>query len=83
MFEEFLFLPGVLIGLLLTWLIIKFTPNPEKKTELFAVQPSGIWQEPHQDDYFPEEAICTHKKSSVDDLVLLMIKELESLGSRF
>lgn len=83
MFEEFLFLPGVLIGLLVTWFIIKFTPNQRKNTELFAVQPSGIWQEPHPDDYFPEEAIYTHKKSSVNDLVLLMIKELERLGSRF
>ena len=54
-------------------------PIPRKKTELFAVQPCAIHKEPDADDWFAEETICTNKKSTVDELLLLMIKELEKL----
>jgi hypothetical protein len=83
MFEHSIFVPGVLLGLLLAYLITRFVVNSGKNNELFRVQPCGIWQEPHPEDNFPEEAIFTNKKPTVDNFERLMIKELERLGSRF
>ena len=73
MFEHPFVVPGVLFGLLIAYLLMRFAVNSAEKNELFRVQPCGIKQEPHPEENFPEEAISTNKKSTVDDFERLMI----------
>lgn len=76
-------MPGVLLGLMMYYLLMKLAVNSGKNNELFGVQPCVVWQEPHPEDNFPEEEIATNNKPTVDDFERLMLKELDKLGSRF